>query len=111
MVKVEDFQNYSKEQVDAAVQSMSSLTKSVQAIAAAMSDYSKKAFEDNSAFVEKLAGVRSFDKAIELQTEFGKASYEKFVAEATKIGEMYADLAKECYKPVESYMTKLGAVR
>jgi len=111
MVKVEDFQNYSKEQVEAAVQSMGTLTKNVQAIAVAVTDYSKSAFEDNSAFFEKLAGVKSFDKAIELQTEYAKNSYEKFVAEATKIGELYADLAKDYYKPVESYMTKFNVAR
>lgn len=111
MVKVEDFQSFSKEHVDTAVQSMSTLTKGMQAIAVAMSDYSKKSFEDNSAFFEKLVGVKSLDKAIELQTEFAKGAYESFVSEATKISEMYADLAKECYKPVESYMTKFTPAR
>lgn len=111
MVKVEDFQNFGKEQVDTAVQSMSTLTKGVQKIAMAMSDYSKKSFEDNSAFFEKLAGVKSFDKAVELQTDYAKGAYESFVSEATKIGEMYADLAKECYKPVESYVSKFTPAR
>ncbi len=111
MVKVEDFQTFGKEQVESAVQSMSTFTKGYQAIAAAMSDYSKKSFEDSSAFFEKLAGVKSFDKVVELQTDFAKTSYEKFVAEATKIGEMYTDLAKEAYKPVESYVSKFTPAR
>jgi hypothetical protein len=32
------------------------------------------------------------------------------VAESTKIGELYADLAKEAYKPVETLMSKLPKV-
>ena len=50
-----------------------------QAIATAYGDYAKKSFEDTKAFVEKLSGVRSLDKAIEVQTEFAKTAYETFV--------------------------------
>ena len=33
-------------------------------------------------------------------------SYEAFVAEATKIGDLYAELAKEAYKPFELIVAK-----
>ena len=107
MFKTEDFQNYGKEQFDAAVASAGSCTKSFQAIAAAYGDYAKKSFEEGSAFVEKLASARSFEKAIEVQTDYAKTSYETFVAEMTKIGEMYKDLAKETYKPFEGFVAKM----
>jgi hypothetical protein len=42
-----------------------------------------------------------------VQSEFFKSAYEGFVAEATKLGDMYSDLAKETYKPVEGIMTKV----
>ncbi|RUU57097.1 phasin family protein, partial [Mesorhizobium sp. M2C.T.Ca.TU.009.01.2.1] len=32
--------------------------------------------------------------------------YESFVAEASKIGNLYAELAKEAYKPFESVVAK-----
>jgi phasin family protein len=110
MMKFEDFQGYGKEHFDAAVASAGTFTKGVQAIATAVSDYSKKSFEDGSAFVEKLASVKSFDKAIEIQTDYAKSAYETLVAESTKIGELYSELAKEAYKPVESLMSKLPKV-
>jgi hypothetical protein len=72
---------------------------SFQAIATAYGDYTKKSFEDTKAFVEKLSGVRSLDKAIEVQTEFAKTAYETFVTESQKIGALYGDLAKQSYKP------------
>ena len=102
----EDLQQVGKENVDTTLKSMGALSKSAQAIAVEMADYSKKAFEDGSAALEKLFGVKSFDKAIEVQTEYAKTAYEGFMAKASKIGEMYADLAKESYKPFESMMTK-----
>ena len=107
MLKVEEFQNYGKEQFDAAVASAGTATKSLQAIASAYTDYAKKSFEEGSAFLEKLSGVRSLDKAIEVQTDYAKSAYETFVAETAKIGELYKDLAKETYKPLEGLMAKM----
>lgn len=107
MVKnFEDLQQVSKENVDIALKSMGALSKGAQAIAAEVADYSKKAFEDGTAALEKMFGVKSFDKAIEVQTEYAKTAYEGFVAKASKIGEMYADLAKETYKPFETMLSK-----
>jgi phasin family protein len=107
MVKnFEDFQTVGKENMDAALKSFSALSKSGQAIAVEIADYSKKTFEDSTAALEKLFGVKSVDKAIEVQTEYAKTAYESFVAEATKLGELYADLAKESYKPFEAVFAK-----
>ncbi len=107
MVKnFEEFQQVGKENVDLAMKSMGVLSKSTQAIVTEVTEYSKKAFEDGSAALEKLFGVKSFEKAIEVQTEYAKTAYEGFVAKASKIGELYADLAKETYKPFESLMAK-----
>lgn len=109
MVKVEEFQKYGKEQFEQATATASEFAKGVQAIMTAYSDYSKKALEDGNAFIEKLSGVKSFEKAIELQTEYAKSSYETFVAESKKIGELYVDLAKQSYKPFEGMVSKMQA--
>ena len=107
MVKnLEDLQQVSKDNMDIAMKSMGAVSKSAQAIVVEMTDYSKKTFEEGTAAIEKLFGVKSLEKAIELQTEYAKSAYESFVAEATKISELYADLAKESYKPSESMMAK-----
>ena len=107
MVKnLEDLQQVGKENVDMALKSMGALSKSAQAIAVEVADYQKKSFEDGTAALEKLFGVKSLDKAIEVQTEYAKTAYEGFVAKASKIGELYADFAKETYKPFETIMAK-----
>jgi hypothetical protein len=46
--------------------------------------------------------VKKIDEAVALQSEFAKSSYEDFVAEATKLGELYTALAKEVFKPIET---------
>ena len=45
---------------------------------------------------------------MEVQSEYLKSSYEDFVAQSTKLGELYAGLAKEAYKPFEGVMAKAG---
>ena len=107
MVKVEEMQALGKEQFDAAVASANTFSSGFQAIATAYSDYTKKSFEDTKSFVEKLSGVKSLDKAIEVQTEYAKTAYEAFVAESQKIGVIYSDLAKQAYKPYEGIVAKL----
>lgn len=102
----DDVQKYSRENVDLALKSLGSVSKGFQAIAVEVADYSKKAFEDNSALVEKLLGAKTIDKAIEVQSAFVKSSYESYLARMTKIGELYAGLAKESYKPVETTLAK-----
>ena len=110
MVKnLEELQAVGKENAEVAMKSAETMSKGAQAIAVEVADYSKKAFEDSSAMLEKLFGVKSIEKAIELQSEFANTSYEGFVAKATKIGELYADLAKESYKPFETLLAKAKA--
>ena len=70
----------------------------MQTIALAYGEYTRKSFEQTKSFVEKLAGVRSLDKAIEIQTEFAKQAYETFVMDAQKIRELYSGLAKQTFE-------------
>ncbi len=105
--KIEDLQQMSKEQMEAATASASALSKGLQQIATEASDYTKKSFEASSTLVEKLLGVKTLDKAIEINTEFAKTSYEGLVAQATKIGELYTSLAKEAFKPMEEAFAKV----
>jgi phasin family protein len=80
---------------------------SIQTIVNAHGDYTKKSFQETRTFVEKLVGVRSLDKAIEIQTEFARQAYETFVAESQKICELYSELAKQILKPLEGFMAKV----
>ena len=103
---IDEMQKLGKDNMDATLKSFGAVSKSVQAIAVEVADYSKKSFEEGTAAIEKLFGAKTIEKAIEVQSDYVKSTYEGFVAEATKLGELYADLAKESYKPFESYLAK-----
>jgi phasin family protein len=103
----DEMQKFSKDSMGMAMTSFGVWSKGAQAIATEISDYSKKSVEGSTAAWEKLIGAKSMEKAMEVQSEYLKSSYEDFVAEATKLSELYADLAKEAYKPFESAFAKM----
>lgn len=102
----DDFQKLGKNSMDMAMTAAGAWNKAAQAITVELVDYSKKSAESSAAVWEKLLGAKSLDKAIEVQTEYFRSSYEGFVAEAAKIGELYADLARQAYRPFEGIMPK-----
>ena len=108
MMNFEAMQKQGQENLELAMKSMNAMSKGWQDIAKETADYSKQQFEASSAAAEKVMASKSIEKAVEAQTEYAKGAYEAFVAQATKMGELYTDLAKEAYKPFETIMPKAG---
>jgi len=97
----QDFQSLGQSNVDTALKLFGDWNKGWQAIAAEMTDYSKRTFEDSTSTFEKLASAKSIEQAFEIQSSFAKRAYEDYMHQMTKIGGMYTSLAKDAYKPVE----------
>ena len=102
----EDTTKISKEFMDSGLKSFASLSKNLQTIASEAGEYSKKSWEDGSSTMEKMFSAKSLDKAVEIQTDYAKKAYEGFVAQATKMGDLYAEIAKDAYKPFENAVAK-----
>jgi phasin family protein len=107
----EEIQKLGKDSMEMAMSSFGAWNKSAQAIVVEMVDYSKKSIEGSAAAWEKLLGAKSLEKAMEVQSDYLKTAYEDFVAETTKLGELYVDFAKEAYKPFEGAMAKASAMK
>jgi hypothetical protein len=108
-IMIQNFDTFTKqgqERFDAALKSMTAMSKSFQEIAKEAADFSKKHFETSSAAAEKLMATKSVEKAFEVQADYVKGAYESWVAQATRMGELYADLAKQAYKPYETAVAK-----
>jgi len=102
----EEFQRVGKDGFDASVRSLGEVNKGLQAIAATVTDYSKKTFEDGTRAFEQLIGAKSFEQAFEIQSQYAKRAFDAYVAQTSKLGEMYVDLARNAYKPVEQAVAK-----
>lgn len=102
----EQTSKFGKEAMDNGLKSFAAVSKNMQAIAAEATEYSKKAFENGTAAAEKMFAAKSPEKALEVQADYMKQAYEGFVAQASKLGELYAEMAKDAYKPFESLVVK-----
>jgi hypothetical protein len=102
----EEFQKVSKESFDAAVHAYGEANKGFQAIAAELATYFKKAFEDATLTFEELVGVKSVEQVIEIQSRYAKKAYDEYIAEVSKLGEMYVSVARSAYKPFETALAK-----
>ena len=85
MKSFEDMQKFGKDNAEATMKSLGAYSRSVQAIAVEMTDYSKKSFEEGAAAAEKLLGAKSIEKAVEVQSDYLKTAYEGFVSRSTKL--------------------------
>jgi hypothetical protein len=107
MSAIEDYQNFSKQQVEAMTAFATTVSKGLQEIAAETADYSKHAMSAGSEVVEKLFGAKTVESAIQIQTDYAKSAYEGFVARSTKINEILAKVATEAFKPAQNAFSSL----
>jgi hypothetical protein len=84
---------------------------SLQTIANAYRDYTRKSFEDFGSFFEQLSGARSLEKAMSVHTEFVKRAYETSVAESQKICELHSKLARQTLEPLQGLVGKTRDTR
>ena len=82
---------------------------SLQALANAYRDYTRKSIEEFGSFVEQLSGARSLDKAVTVHTEFVKRAYENSIAESKKIYELHNRFAKQTLDPFKALTGKTPA--
>ena len=104
----EQFQRASQEGFDAVVRAYGEANKGLQTIAAEVADYSKKALEDATRAFQQLVTAKSAEQALRSVSNAKKA-YDAYIAEASKLGEMWVGLARDAYKPVERAVAKTVA--
>jgi hypothetical protein len=47
-----------------------------------------------------------FEQAWEIQSQYAKKAFDAYIAQASKLGEMYVELARNAYQPVEQVAAK-----
>jgi hypothetical protein len=92
-------QKLGKDSFNATVKALEVATTGTQAIVVDTADYAKKSLEQTASTFEKLIGVKSLDKVIEVQAEYVKSAYEGFIAQSTKTCDLYAKLAQDSFAP------------
>jgi hypothetical protein len=97
----DEVQKVGRESVTRTMESFGALSQGVQAIAVEAADYSKRSFEQGAAHVQALMGAKSLDRAVEVQADYVRSACEEAVGQATRMGELYVELAKDVVRPYE----------
>ncbi|GJE44328.1 phasin family protein [Methylobacterium soli] len=94
--------------MDALMKSVGAASKTAQTIGIEMVDFTKRSFEDSVATAEKLSKAGSPGKAFEIQTAYLKGSYERSLAQAATLRDLYLALAKDLAQPFQSFASQQG---
>ena len=65
-------------------------------------------FDAGTAAFGKLAAAKSFDSAVAVQSEFAREAFQGYVGQVSRVGEIFADMAKSAAKPYEALFGKNG---
>ena len=101
----EDANQFGQDNVEAMVATGKVIAKAAEEMNAEMMAFSKKNYEDSMAAMKELGSVKSVSEFFEMQTSLAKTSFDSFVAEATKLNEMYAAAAKDAFAPLNARFT------
>jgi hypothetical protein len=100
------FQALGSDGFDAAVRSYGEVNRGLQALTSRITDNAKSAFEDATRTLQKVVGAKSLEQIVEIQIQYVKRSYDTFVAEAPKVGELYWAVVQDAYAPFERAFAK-----
>lgn len=99
---VEEATQFGQDNVEAMIASGKVVAKAAEDVNAEILAFSKKAYEDSMAAAKELTSAKSVTEFFEKQTAFAKTSFEAYVAEATKLNEMYTSAAKNAFEPLNA---------
>ena len=97
----QDYRRAVEDGFEAATRSFSEMNRGFQAIAAEVTDFSKRRFEDVAQAWEQLVRARTFSDIVDVQSKYAQKAYDAYVSEAAKLGDMYLGTARDAAKSFE----------
>jgi hypothetical protein len=92
---------------EAATHAFSEINRGFQAIAAEVTDFSKKRFEDVVEAWDQLVRARTFGDIVEVQSRYVQKAYDAYTSEISKLGDIYLGTARNAAKPFEQTSKRL----
>ena len=97
-----DMAAFSKENVDAFVVASTLYAKGFENVGKAWYALTQETVEASAAVAKALLGAKTLKEAVDLQTDFAKTTFDKYVAESTKLSEMSIKVANEAIQPINA---------
>jgi phasin family protein len=105
LAALNDANSVSKQNLEAVVASVTAATKGAETLGAQAMAYSKAAFDNQVTAARALAGAKSVQEIVELQTAFAKSALETYMAEVAKMSETVQASVKDSVKPLNERVT------
>jgi phasin family protein len=99
---LEKFTDLGKGNVEAYVQAATVFAKTLERVNGEVFNFSKQQMEDGVAAFKAVSGAKSVHEAWEVQTDFAKSALDSYVAQATKLNDLWMDAAKQAAEPFTS---------
>ena len=103
-----EYQKAAEVGFETASHSLGEINRGFQAIAAEMTDFSKRRLEDAFGTWEQVLRARNFGEVIEAQTRYARRAYDAYVSQMSKVGEMYLGTTRNATKPIEQASKRLS---
>jgi len=101
----EDFAAFGKANLEAFVQANKLFTSGIETLSKEVVSLAQSSLESSTAATKAMFAAKTIKDVVELQTDFAKTSFEKLVANSTKIGEMTVKLATDSAAPIGARVT------
>ncbi|MBU1378201.1 MAG: TIGR01841 family phasin [Alphaproteobacteria bacterium] len=115
LAAMNEMNSYSKKNMEAMVASATASAKGAEALGAQAMAFSKTVFEKQVTAAKSLAGAKSVQEVVELQTAFAKSALETYMAQFGAMSDTVSSSVKESMKPLNERVTavveKFQAVR
>ena len=93
-----ELQNVSENGFEAASRSFSEVN---QAMAAEITDFSKRRWEEVFHAWQQLLQARHFGDVVDAQAQYAQKAYDAYISELSKVGEIYLGTVREAARPLE----------
>ena len=96
----EDISKFQKDNWEAFVAASQIAAKGAETIGRAWMALTQEAMENAASTAKALIGAKTLREAVDLQQDFAKTNFDKFVAESTKLSEIGVKVANEAFEPI-----------
>lgn len=93
--------DYGRDTLEAYVKAANAAGKGVETLHNEIYSYSRQSFADSISAAKAVFGSKSVHEAFELQSDFVKSSFESYVGEMTRLGDIAFATAKETFVPLQ----------
>ena len=94
-----------KKNLEAVVASAAAAQKGAEALSQQAFAYGKSSWEAGVAAAQSLAAARSVQELVELQTSWARSAAETYLAEVTKMTDVFTASVKDSFKPINERVT------